>query len=66
MFLVAAPTLDYGAINLGFLSDDYTLRNMAQSQGLEAGTGWFFRPLPLLLWRRLLAITDTRRGFRMC
>jgi hypothetical protein len=59
VFLVAAPTLYYGAIDLGFLSDDYTLRTMARSDSLGAGTGWFFRPLPLLLWRGLLAITDS-------
>jgi hypothetical protein len=59
VFVVAAPVLYYGAIGLGFLSDDYTLRDMAQSETLGSGTGWFFRPLPLLLWRGLLAIADT-------
>ena len=56
--VVAAPALYSGAIGLGFLSDDYTLRNMAQSDGLGS-TGWFFRPVPLLLWRGLLAAADT-------
>ena len=57
--VVAALALYSGAIGLGFLSDDYTLRNMAQSDGLGSGTGWFFRPVPLLLWRGLLAAADT-------
>ena len=57
--VVAAVALYFGAIGLGFLSDDYTLRNMAQSDGLGSGTGWFFRPVPLLLWRGLLAAADT-------
>jgi hypothetical protein len=59
LFLVAALTLYSPALGLGLLSDDYTLRAMAQSDGLGAGSGWFFRPLPLLLWRALLAITDS-------
>lgn len=59
VFLVAALALYSRAIGLGFLSDDYTLRSMAQSAGLGSGTGWFFRPLPLLLWRGSLAIADT-------
>jgi hypothetical protein len=59
VFVAGAAALYHGAIGLGFLSDDYTLRNMARSDGMGAGTGWFFRPLPLLLWRGLLAVTDT-------
>ena len=56
--VLAAPVLYYGAIGIGFLSDDYTLRNMAQSN-LGAGTGWFFRPVPLVIWRGLLAVADS-------
>jgi hypothetical protein len=59
VFLVAAPLLYYGAIGLGFLSDDYTLRQMAQSDDLGSNSGWFFRPVPLLLWRGLLAIVES-------
>jgi hypothetical protein len=59
VFLVAALTLYSPALGLGLLSDDYTLRAMAQSDGLGAGSGWFFRPLPLLLWRALLAIDNS-------
>jgi hypothetical protein len=58
-FIVAAVALYHRAIGLGFLSDDYTLRAMAQSDNLGSGTGWFFRPLPLLLWRGLLAAGDS-------
>lgn len=47
VFLIAAACLYGPALGLGFLSDDYTLRAMAQSGGLGAGSGWFFRPLPL-------------------
>lgn len=58
-FLVLGSIALYSrAIGLGFLSDDYTLRVMAQSDNLGAGTGWFFRPLPLLLWRALLVFGD--------
>jgi hypothetical protein len=59
VFLVAAPVLYHGAIGLGFLSDDYTLRQMAQSDDLGSHSGWFFRPVPLLLWRGLLAIVES-------
>jgi len=58
LFMLAAGVLYSRAIGLGFLSDDFTLRAMAQS-GLGAGTGWFFRPVPLLLWRALLAVDDS-------
>jgi hypothetical protein len=59
VFLVAALILYRGAIGLGFLSDDYTLRQMAQSDALGSHTGWFFRPVPLLLWRSLLAVVES-------
>jgi hypothetical protein len=59
VFLVAALTLYGPALGLGLLSDDYTLLAMAQSDGLGAGSGWFFRPLPLLLWRALFAISHS-------
>ncbi len=59
VFLVAAPLLYHGAIGIGFLSDDYTLRQMAQSEDLGSDSGWFFRPVPLLLWRALLAIAES-------
>lgn len=59
VFLVAAPLLYHGAIGLGFLSDDYTLRQMAQSEDLGSNSGWFFRPVPLLLWRGLLALVES-------
>ena len=59
ILILAAIALYYRAMSLGFLSDDYTLRAMAQSEGLGTGTGWFFRPIPLLLWRGLLAAFDS-------
>jgi len=59
VFLIAATCLYFPALGLGFLSDDYTLRAMAQSDGFGAGSGWFFRPLPLLLWRVLFSISDS-------
>jgi len=59
VFIVAAVALYHRAIGLGFLSDDYTLRAMAQSDSLGSGSGWFFRPVPLLLWRGLLAAGDS-------
>jgi hypothetical protein len=59
IFIVAAVALYYHAIGLGLLSDDYSLRAMAQSESLGSGTGWFFRPVPLLLWRGLLAVFDS-------
>jgi hypothetical protein len=59
IFIVAAVALYQRAIGLGLLSDDYALRAMAQSANLGSGTGWFFRPVPLLLWRGLLAIVDS-------
>ena len=58
VFVLGSIALYSRAIGLGFLSDDYTLRAMAQSDNLGAGTGWFFRPLPLLLWRALLLFGD--------
>jgi hypothetical protein len=59
LFILAAVALYHRAIGLGLLSDDYGLRAMAQSDGLGLGTGWFFRPVPLLLWRGLLAVADS-------
>ena len=59
VFLIAAACLYGPALGIGLLSDDYTLRAMAQSDGLGAGSGWFFRPLPLLLWHALLAVTNS-------
>jgi len=56
VFLVAAIALYAPALSLGLLSDDYTLSAMAQSDRLGGGSGWFLRPLPLLLWRVLLSI----------
>jgi hypothetical protein len=56
--LLAGAVVFYGrAIGLGLLSDDYTLRAMAES-GSVGGDGWFFRPLPLLLWRAAFAVVD--------
>jgi hypothetical protein len=57
-FILASVAVYYRAIGLGLLSDDYTLRAMAQSDNLGSGTGWFFRPIPLLLWRGVLAVAD--------
>jgi hypothetical protein len=56
IFAVAAMCLYLPALRLGLLSDDYVLRGMAQSGAFGAGSGWFFRPLPLVLWRLVLAI----------
>ena len=58
-FVVAAVCLYGPALQLGLLSDDYSLRAMAQSGALGIGSGWFFRPLPLALWRPLLAVTNS-------
>src|SRR5262245_5613258 len=55
----AAVALYQRAITIGFLSDDYTLRAMAQSDNLGSTSGWFFRPVPLLLWRGTLSVVDT-------
>jgi hypothetical protein len=57
--ILAAVSLYHRAITIGFLSDDYTLRAMAQSDTLGSTPGWFFRPVPLLLWRGILAVVDT-------
>jgi hypothetical protein len=59
LFAVAGVALYARAIGLGLLSDDYGLRTMAQSGSLSYGAGWFFRPVPLLVWRGLLAMVDT-------
>jgi hypothetical protein len=32
---------------------------MARSGSLSYGVGWFFRPVPLLVWRGVLAMVDT-------
>jgi hypothetical protein len=55
----AAVVLYQRSITIGFLSDDYTLRAMAQSDNLGSTSGWFFRPVPLLLWRGILSVVDT-------
>jgi hypothetical protein len=57
--MAAAVALYARAIGLGFLSDDYALRALAQSGSVGADAGWFFRPLPLLVWRGLLTVADT-------
>jgi hypothetical protein len=58
-FIVAAVCLYAPALRLGLLSDDYSLRALAVSGNLGVGSGWFFRPLPLALWRVLLAVRDS-------
>lgn len=58
-FVLAAVVLYQRSITIGFLSDDYTLRAMAQSDNLGSTSGWFFRPVPLLLWRGILSVVDT-------
>jgi hypothetical protein len=58
-FILAAVVLYQRSITIGFLSDDYTLRAMAQSDNLGSTSGWFFRPVPLLLWRGILSVVDT-------
>jgi len=58
--LAVASMCIYGpALRLGLLSDDYVLRAMAQSGAFGAGSGWFFRPLPLVLWRLVLALGNS-------
>src|SRR5262245_50343377 len=47
VFILAAVALYQRSITIGFLSDDYTLRAMAQSDNLGSTSGWFFRPVPL-------------------
>src|SRR6188768_1340615 len=54
VFLAAALALYYPALQLGLLSDDYVLRVVAMSPTLGIGSGWFVRPVPLLMWRLLL------------
>jgi hypothetical protein len=58
VFILAAVALYQRSITIGFLSDDYTLRAMAQSDNLGSTSGWFFRPVPLLLWRGILSVVD--------
>ena len=57
--IVAAALLYAPAFHLGLLSDDYVLRAMAGSGNLGVGGGWFFRPVPIALWRLLLAVSDS-------
>lgn len=59
VFILASVALYQRSITIGFLSDDYTLRAMAQSESLGSASGWFFRPVPLLVWRGVLAVVDT-------
>jgi hypothetical protein len=59
VFVAAAVALYARAIGLGFLSDDYALRALAISGSVGSDVGWFFRPLPLVLWRGLLGLADT-------
>jgi hypothetical protein len=55
---VVAALWIYGpAFRLGLLSDDYVLRALAQSGAFGVGSTWFFRPLPLVLWRLVLAVS---------
>ena len=55
VFIAGSIALYYPALSLGMLSDDYVLRAAAMSPTLNIGSGWFVRPLPLLLWR---VVTD--------
>ncbi len=59
VFFVAALCVYGPALQLGLLSDDYSLRAMAQSRGLGVGSGWFFRPIPIAVWRLLLAFSNS-------
>jgi hypothetical protein len=58
IFVAAALCLYAPALRLGLLSDDYVLRAMARTSALGAGSGWFFRPVPLVVWRLVLAVGD--------
>lgn len=59
VLMLAGSVALYGrAMSLGLLSDDYGLVFMAQSDSLGTDIGWLFRPLPLLLWRVILALGD--------
>jgi hypothetical protein len=46
------------SLSVGMLSDDYSLLAMSQSSTLGVGAGWYFRPLPLLIWRLLSLLSD--------
>lgn len=57
-FVVAASCLYAPAFGLGLLSDDYVLRSMVDA-GAFAASGWFFRPIPLLVWRLVRLLTGS-------
>ena len=59
IFVIAAFCVYWPALRLGLLSDDYSLRAMSESGGFGIGSGWFFRPLPVALWRILLVSTNS-------
>jgi hypothetical protein len=55
VFIVAALALYAPSLRLGLLSDDFVLRAAARAGSSIMGTDGFFRPLPLAVWRALLA-----------
>ena len=63
LFLLAAAAVYGPALHLGLLSDDFVLRNAAASPTLGIGSGWFVRPVPLLVWRLIFAATDADTPF---
>jgi hypothetical protein len=65
LFLLAAAAVYGPALDLGLLSDDFVLRNAATSPTLGIGSGWFVRPIPLVLWRLLLGITTSEVPFHL-
>ena len=59
VFVIAAFCLYWRALSLGLLSDDFVLREWARSDGLGLGQRWFVRPVPLAIWRVLIAATPS-------
>src|SRR6478672_4467613 len=58
-FIVAALALYARVMTLGFLSDDYVVRESALTGRGVVAVGGFVRPLPLAVWRAVLALSDS-------
>ncbi len=54
--VLAAFCLYAPSLSLGFLSDDFVLLRLSREGAFVIRADWFFRPVPLLLWRAFQAL----------
>ena len=56
VFAVAAFSLYWPTLPIGLLSDDYVLASVATGDRAWVEANWYFRPVPILLWRAFFMV----------